>query len=220
DIILGSISLTKINGTITIIAPAAGVPILSLTSTAPTGYGNPITNGASAPDKGTFTGPGAASNKLTVTGSNGKYLFAQVSGVGTGGNGDASNYVEANGFSPAADEEVFGLDIEVNGVQASPSQLSFLIGQINTFSGGLASGLSVSTSLTVDPFPTNYNLFVTASPGVAADDFLGFNLSQSNDSNLVGYTDSAVAVVPEPLSIGLLVVGSIGLMARRTRRGL
>jgi hypothetical protein len=212
------IPFTIVNGTITVTGVASGHSILSLTSTAPAAYGNQITSGSSAPDKGTFTGPGAASNKMTVTGNHGSYTVAQVTGIGTSGNGDATNYVETNGFNPSNDKELFALDVKVAGVQANAAQLSTLITEIDTFSGGLASGLSVSSTLSNNPFASNYNLFLTANPGIAADDFLGFDVSHSNDSNLTGYTVSAVAVVPEPVTLGLVAAGGLGLLARRNRK--
>jgi hypothetical protein len=212
------IPLTLDNGTIDVTSPT-NHPILSLTAGSPGNtYGNQITNGAPGIDKGRFSSPGASSNKLTVVGSDGSYILAQVSGMGTAGGGDPSNFVEVSGFSPSDDDELFALDVKVGGVQANATQISTLISEIDSFSGGLPTGLSVSSSLTVDPFASNYNLFLTAAPGVASDDFLGFDLSQSNDSNLVGYTVSAVAVIPEPLSLGLLAIGGMSLLARRSRR--
>ena len=64
-----------------------------------------------------------------------------------------------------------------------------------------------------------YNLFLKfAAGGPGASDHLGLDVSTANDSNLVGYTFNAIAVVPEPMSLGLLAIGGVGLMARRTRR--
>jgi PEP-CTERM motif len=218
DILDEGIDFTSTDGTITVTGASSAHAILSLTSSAPADYGNSITNGASGADSGAFTGPGAASNKLTVTGGSGSYIIAQVTGIGTGGNGDATNYLEANGFNPSTDPQIFAMDVEVDGAQASAGQLSTLISEINAFDGGLASGLSVGSTLANDPFAANYNLFLTADPGIAADDFLGFDVSEANDPALVDYSLSAVAVVPEPLSIALLSLGGIGLLSRRSRR--
>ncbi len=218
DISFVAIPLTLDNGAIMVTAPTSH-PILSLTATSPGNtYGNQITNGAPGIDKGTFSGPGASSNKLTIVGSNGSYTIAQVSGMGIAGGGDASNFVEVSGFSPANDDELFALDVKVAGVQATATQISTLISEIDSFAVSLPTGLSVSSALTIDPFASNYNLFLTANPGVASDDFLGFDLSQTNDSNLVGYTVSAVAIVPEPLTLGIMAIGGVGLLARRNRR--
>jgi hypothetical protein len=35
---------------------------------------------------------------------------------------------------------------------------------------------------------------------------------------LTGYTFTAVSVVPEPMSLGLLALGGVSLMTRRSRR--
>lgn len=209
------------------IVPNVSVPtghsLLSLTSSAttPTGYGVQITNGTGA-NQGTFTGPGAAVNKLTVVGSSGFYAKAEVTGIKDGAsnaNGPSTDYVEANGFSPATDEEVYALDVLFNGVAANQSQLNALVTAIQTFNGGpTGPAMTVTTVSPVpNPFGSQYNLFID--PHSAADNFLAFDFSNSNDSGLpAGYTVSAVAVVPEPMSLGLLALGGVGLMARRNRR--
>jgi hypothetical protein len=190
-------------------------PLFSLTTALPgAAYGSQITNGTGNL-QGTFTGSGASANKLTLVGGSGYYGVQQATGI-TGSAND--NYIEANGFSPASDKELFALDVQVGGTQASPTQLNKLLADANAI-GGLGTGVSVATSAPApDAFPGIYNFFVEASPGVGADDFLGFDLLSTNDSNLAGYSVSAVAVVPEPMSLGLLALGGVGLMARRNRR--
>jgi hypothetical protein len=169
--------------------------ILSLTSAAPTAYGT-------------------SSGTLAVSGSNGKYTLAQITGLS-----DVTNYVEATGWNPATDEEIYGLDVLVNGNAASGAQLATLINAINGDSSldGASAGVSASTT-PVGGFPSSYNLFLTYAAGGTNPDFLGVDLSSTNDSNLVGYSFSEVAAVPEPMTIGLLAVGGVGLMARRSRR--
>jgi len=169
--------------------------ILSLTSAAPTAYGT-------------------SSGTLAVTGSNGKYTLAQITGLS-----DVTNYVEATGWNPATDEEIYGLDVLVNGNAANGAQLATLINAINGDSSGDGASAGVSASTTpVGGFPSSYNLFLTYAAGGTNPDFLGVDLSSTNDSNLAGYSFSEVAAVPEPMTIGLLAVGGVGLMARRNRR--
>ncbi len=198
------------------VAPSV-LPIFSLTTTTPgAAYGSTITNGVGNL-QGTFTGPGAGVNKLTVTGGNGSYVLQQATGIKDGSgssNGPSQANIEANGFSPAADKEVIALDIEVGGAQASTSQLNTLVAE--AIADGLPAGMTVSaTAPSQNPFASNYNLFLDVNPGLASDVFLGWDLSSGNDSNLTGgYTVSAVAVVPEPMSLGVLALAGFGMMAR------
>jgi hypothetical protein len=71
----------------------------------------------------------------------------------------------------------------------------------------------------LDTSSTTYNLFLTfSSGGPSAADDLGIDLSQTNDPYLAGYSFTAVAVVPEPMTLSLLTLGGIGVMSRRNRR--
>jgi hypothetical protein len=150
---------------------------------------------------------------LTVTGSNGSYNVAQVTGLS-----NTIGSVEGNGFTPPTDTEIYALDVLVNGSQATASQLATILTEISAT--GLQAGLSVSSTMANDPFASNYNLFVTAAGLItgAGDNFLGFDLTTSNDANLPGgITVSAVALVPEPMSLGVLALGAVGLLGRRRR---
>jgi hypothetical protein len=69
-----------------------------------------------------------------------------------------------------------------------------------------------------NPFGSQYNLFLDDASGPSSDNFLGIDLANSNDFNLNGYTVSAIAVVPEPMSLSLLTLGGLGLLNRRSRR--
>jgi len=196
--------------------------VIALSATANTAnYGTTVLNGT-GDHNGTFT---PVANSLTSTGSNGGYTLAEVTGI-NGGGGDATDNVGVTGIS-ATDAEIFGLDVKVSGTQASSAQLAVLI---NAIAGDGQATASVVTSVTTaDPThgdissldnATNglsYNLFLTFAAGFNPGS-LGFDLSNANDSNLSGYDITAVAVVPEPMSLGLLALGGVGLMSRRSRR--
>jgi hypothetical protein len=202
-------------------------PIFAITNSEgsqPVNYGVQLTN-AAAPtgvNQGVFTGPGASSNILQVVGSHGGYLLAQATKINNNA-GDATNWVEANGFT-GGDEELDGFQVDVNGVLANVTQVDYLIAQANSVSGGLG-GLNLYDTNNLasilnglpNPFSSIYNLFLDDS-STTTDKFIGWDVSAANDPSLVGYTITAVAVVPEPMSLGLLALGGVGLMARRNRR--
>jgi len=158
----------------------------------------------SAASGGVVAGYGSQVGTLTVTGSNGSYTTASLS-LGTPG--DATGTVEAKTFSPASDEEIYALDVLVNGTQATAGELATLVTAINA--GDSKVGASVGVVATTiapspDPFTGTWNLFLD--PHGNADALLGIDLSSANDSNLSAYTFSAVAVVPEPMTLGLLAL--------------
>lgn len=195
-------------------ANAALYPIISLTTSAPapTNYGAQITNGTGA-NQGTFS---TGTNVLTVTGGSGKYHYAQVTNINAA---SPMFSVEANGFNPATDIEIYALDLvslPSGGTQLSQANLATLAADINsTNSYGYGSAIA-STSLSSDPFPSQYNLFLTFTGLSSGQNFLGFDVSQDPDANVATFTyATAVAVVPEPMSLGLLTLGTVGLLARR-----
>jgi hypothetical protein len=195
-----------------------GVPIVSFTATGPVAkYGMQITNGTGT-DQGTFNPNSPTPNALNVVGAHGSYKVASVTSIdGTAGAGDDS--VEATGFS-TGDNEIFAVDVLVNGTQANATQIATLVSSIDNGDSDTpaSSGVVASaTSPVPDPFGSQYNLFIDATDVGGGTDWLGLNLN--NDPNLATYTFSAVAVVPEPTTVvGLLGLGGVGLMARRRRR--
>jgi len=176
--------------------------------------GHPIVNYAGAANSSYAPTIGT----LTVTGGNGSYTVASMTGL-NGGAGDGIGTTEAVGFNPATDEEVWALDVLVNGSQASPTQLATLVAAINAGDanvGASAGVVATTTSPSPNPFGSGYNLYLD--PQGFSPSFLGLDLTSANDPLLSGYTFSAIAVVPEPMTLGLLALGGVGLMARRHRR--
>ncbi|MGD0390238.1 MAG: PEP-CTERM sorting domain-containing protein [Tepidisphaeraceae bacterium] len=199
------------------------VPLLSMTNSeipTPTVYGNQLANATlpTSADQGVITGPEAASNILNVGGGGSGYALAQATDINNG-LGDDTNWAEADGFTPGV-EEVAAFQVDVNGVLATQAQVDYLISEANAI-GGLSADMSLlDTAPQPDLFSSIYNLFLDDTNSTA-DEFIGWDLSNSNDSNLNGYTITAVAVavVPEPMSLGLLSLGGVvGLMSRRHRR--
>jgi len=219
--VVNNLPLLVINvGTTVTTTAASHHAIVSLTAAADTvNYGTTITNGT-GDHQGTFTP--ASANTLTVTGGGGQYNIAQVTGINSN-NGDATGNVNVSGWNPASNKEIYGVDVKVGGSQASPAQIAALITEIGGEGLIPASGGGVTASATdpdspavlaaLDTGTTSYNLFLTyAAGGPGASDNLGLDLSAANDPTLVNYTFSAVAVVPEPMSLGLLALGGVGLM--------
>jgi len=128
------------------------VLVINVGSVGPTSH--PIINYSAGPGS-PVAGYGSQVATLTVTGSGGSYTVAQASFTAPG---DATGTVEAKTFSPASNEEIYALDVLVNGTQATSTQLGVLVAAIN--SGDSAVGKSIGVVATTsspspDPFAKN-----------------------------------------------------------------
>jgi hypothetical protein len=110
------------------------------------------------------------------------------------------------------DNELYALEVLVNGAAPTTAQLNSIAGELNTSLGaaGTASLSSPSPS-----FSSLYNLFITFT-APSADPAFNYNFSTSGTA---GITIPEIGVVPEPTGVGVLVLGCMGLLARRRRLG-
>jgi hypothetical protein len=214
---------------------APGVAIVAQNYPADTAdYGAIITSGT-GDHQGTFIPPDTFSppysNVLVYGNYEGDgYVAAQVTGINSN-NGDSQGIVQVIGPGPAfvlpirnGYTEVYGVDVDVNGTQATNAQLQTLLNAISGADGTDPSSCVASLS---DPTPdqllssldtatTNYNLFLTFTNDSYYSGYFSLDVSNFNDPNLVGYTFTAIAVVPEPASAAILLLG-LGLFSRRHR---
>jgi len=154
------------------------------------------------------TAIGTATNQIappiTIHGSNGSYASVTVPVTGAA---QTQGFLDVTGFNPANDEEVYGL-------AATTNNLAVLIGELNTalatadpgataelVPAGLASTLAGDNIAVIFPAPT--------STGVFSYDLTG---------DTTGAAITSITVVPEPTSVGALVLGGLGLLGRRKRR--
>jgi hypothetical protein len=159
-------------------------------------------------------------NAIIVSGQNGTYAPGYTTVTTTGGL--SNGYVEASGFSPADDTEVYALKLDVSGVAVLPTdaRLQTIVNDINASSasdGVTASLVTSSPSLALGYF-AGYDILLTSNGTTTlnAQDFLGFNFA--NETNVSGVTVTNIGAVPEPTALALMTAGATGLVARRRRR--
>jgi hypothetical protein len=158
----------------------------------------------------------ASSNVIattTIIGANGKYVpqsFA-VSGAA-----QTKGYTSVTGWSPTSDEQIYGIDA------TGETSFNTLLADLNTAlavsnpgataaaPSGSAAGILAAAGDNIEIiFPTGAN--PNGNPAIFAYDFSGYTANGT-------VVNSNVTVVPEPTSIGAMVVGGLGLLSRRRRR--
>ncbi len=166
-------------------------PIVSLTATAPAGFGSQV-------------------GTLAVVGGNGKY----IGGTGTF-TATPTGYVAVSGFNPSTDTENYALHITDSVPANLAADLIDAASEINAFT---YTGYSLTAS-TTDPtggsFGSGYNFFLTITGSTlgTSSPYLGFDFTQLN-----GITDTLSVdnvAVPEPGSLSLLVLSGLALLKRR-----
>jgi hypothetical protein len=214
----GSLLLTQTSTVLRLTGPSLAVthPIVAM-GTSTTLYGQQITHGSGA-NQGSFT---HGLNALTVTGGNGVYTSAQVTGI-AGSKGLGTGYVSVTGFNPGTDREVFAMDVLIDGTQATASEIATLVANINsTHSYGYGSSIALASSPVGDAFAslspsTPYNLFFTFDGLTVGSNNFSFDLSQDPIYG-ANATVVAVAAIPEPSSLGVWLVISAAVILRRKR---
>jgi len=114
-----------------------------------------------------------------------------------------------NGFLPG-DQEIYALDVLANGTQASGAALAAIIAELQAVASPAGTLVQAITD------PRIQGLFPNANVEVVGTDPMDLNYDLSED--LVNNPSIAsIGVVPEPTGVGLLIVGGLGLLARRRR---
>lgn len=155
-----------------------------------------VTN--SAPSTGTLIGT------IAMSGHNGSYVPMSIAVTGAA---QTDGYLQVGGFT-AGDEEIYALTVT--------GATSATIGDLNAALSAADPGAQ-AIAIT----PTIANLFPGATieldvpgTGLANPDFLAYDLAGSGET---GLAITNIGVVPEPTGIGFLILGGLGLVARRRR---
>jgi hypothetical protein len=201
------------------------IPIISLTSAAPSGFGVRLNEATASYSPDTNTDPKLNPAGTTTTG----YTpgFAHI--VATSGTALAN--VKEAGIA-AADRHLYLLKLMVggNGLAVGPN---FTQTQYNTDINQLVSDINASTGHTGSPVVASrvdqsafaadqrfagYDILLTEDAGIGSNtEFLGVDFNNAAESTIAGVTVSDIAAIPEPASIAIAGIG-YGLLVQRLRR--
>jgi len=177
-------------------APVSSSPIVLLSATAPTNTGSQVT--------GTYSPSTAPTLTVTNHGAPGEYIPGYAHAL-TGS--PSAGYTAVAGFT-GGDTEIFLLKL------SSSTGDSTIISDINAGSNGTLTA-SAPTGALATLGGTTWDIELTEKAGAPANGFFGFNFA--GETNVPGVTVTDIAAVPEPATAGLLMVGGLGLLARRRR---
>jgi hypothetical protein len=174
--------------------------IISLTSSAPSGYGS---------SQGNFD----------TVGSNGHY------GVSTVAVSPSANlgYVGQSGAFTASDTQIYGFEIsDTSNGENINTELGILEANVNSgaLSGPADTTASLSSPSAALPSYDNFFLTITSpeTTSLTSPD-LGWDVTKTNDTNLTdNLVVESVSAVPEPASIAGVVFGAAGLLLNRRKR--
>jgi hypothetical protein len=178
-------------------SPTSTHSIISLTSTAPTGYGNSLTTIALTHGPGGAVVPGYDFLSSTTT---------------------ATAVQPVTGFVATDVPQEFALALLVGGATPTSAQLAQIISDINSASStdGVVASLVPANFAGVFKASQGFDVMLTSTTSDTTPN-LGFDFSA--ETTVASVTVSAVAAVPEPATaVGLLVGAGSLLLGRRKNR--
>jgi hypothetical protein len=187
------------------------VSLTAVSAGAPSTYGNKLTNGTGV-DKATFNPNTPVADSINVSGSNGSYIKGQANNINSGA-GENKFFVQASGFSPATDQEIYALNIKVGGSDPTAAQDQAIVNDINANNTGVTASLVSGQFASLFP---GYDILLTGAAGTSAPANLAIDFSADTATPGVVVTD--VAAVPEPASAAALLLGATGLLLGRRKR--
>jgi hypothetical protein len=223
-------------------------PIISLTSAAPSGFNNKITNGTGA-DQGTFSPNSPVPDSLNPSSSpTTAALLNDIKSASditnSTSNGPSVDYVAEAGLSPS-DGHVYFLKLKLNTAgtvmdfdpanQNGPStgtnyttasnvgnyndDLAKLIADINV-GGGHAGTLTAARADSLDPGNTFYPGYdlAVSEAGGAGTNPEFLGFNMGNETAVAGFTVTDIAAVPEPATGMGMLLVGAGCLLRRRRR--
>jgi hypothetical protein len=194
--------------------PTPTYPIIVLKTSAGSNTGGAITPGnagTTANPQGTFVPSGTS---LTVTGGGGSYMAGFIYNLTAG---TTAGNVQTAGFT-GTDTNIYLLNIKVAGSDPTLAQENTIIADINNVAAGntgVVASLVAANLTSLGGVVSAWDIELTLANPAAQNGVFGFNFA--GETNVSGVTVTDIAAVPEPATAGLLLVGGLGLLARRRR---